>query len=219
VRVLLCDDHQLFSQAFSSVLRRRGDVVTTTDKPADALLVAQAQHPDVCLMDRNFSGRDEGIDAAHRMRVASPSTPVIMLTGHVDAAGVRAAIEAGVRGFLRKDEGLSRILEAIDRVTAGCLVIEASLLRPVPSPGTAMNAQLTPREQEVLERLVRGESTQVMAKGMLVSHSTARTHTQSVLLKLGVHSRLEAAAFAIRHGVVRYQPGASPTEMTAREGA
>jgi two-component system nitrate/nitrite response regulator NarL len=217
VKVLLCDDHQLFSEALATVLRRRGDAVVVTSAPEQALTAAVEQEPDVCLMDRRFGAGEDGIEAARALAAASPTTRVIMLTGHADPAGVRAAFEAGVRGFLLKDEGLAGILEAVDEVAAGSLTVDAELLRPVPVPGSPLLSRLTPREQEVLERIVAGESAHEMAAGLGVSYSTARTHTHSVLTKLGVRSRLQAAAFAVEHGLVRH-PGLGSEDLADEAG-
>lgn len=211
VRILLCDDHQLLVEALSTVLRRRGDEVVATVSPEQAVMVAADQQPDVCVMDRSFPDGQDGIAAIPAMRAVSPATDIMLLTGNADAAGARAAVQAGARGFLRKDEPLQVILAAIDTTAAGALiVIDASILRPpAPRREPPLAAPLTSREQDVLERLVRGESTQAMARSMQISYSTARTHSQNLLAKLGVHSQLEAAAFATRRGLVRDVPDRS----------
>lgn len=206
MKILLCDDHRLLIDALAAVLTERGDSVTVTTDPEAAIRAARLEKPGVCVMDRMFPTGDDGLEAARGVRQVSPSTKVLMLTGHADVAGVRAAIEAGARGFLRKDEGLRTILEAVDKVAAGQLVVDSALLRPLPATGQPLASPLTPREREVLERMVRGESTKSMAEAMDVSYSTARTHTQNLLSKLGVHSQVQAAAFAVRHGLVRAEP-------------
>ena len=211
MRILLCDDHQLLVEAFSTVLRRRGDEVVATASPEEALVKAAEQQPDVCVMDRSFPDGSDGIAAIPAMRAASPATDIMLLTGNADAAGARAAVQAGARGFLRKDEPLQVILAAIDTIAAGVLiVIDPSILRPpAHRREPPLAAPLTSREQDVLEWLVRGESTQALARSMKISYSTARTHSQNVLAKLGVHSQLEAVAFATRRGLVRDVPDRS----------
>jgi two-component system nitrate/nitrite response regulator NarL len=94
-----------------------------------------------------------------------------------------------VRGFLRKDEPLPHIVQALDQLADGLLVVDPAVLRPeVDRSSTPLLAALTVREQEVLERMVHGESGQAMATAMDVSYSTMRTHVQNILSKLGVHS-------------------------------
>lgn len=201
MKVLVCDDHQLLAEALAGVLRRRGDLVTVTTDPRQAVLVAVDLAPDVCLMDKSFPESD-GIVAARALAHCSPGTRVIMLSGHTDPAAVRDALDAGARGFLRKDEALRTILEAVDAVVRGELVIDPTLLRSTVRRQAGLPSPLTGREQEVLQRIVAGQSTQSIAPAMNVSYSTARTHTQNLLMKLGVHTQLEAAAFAVRHGLV-----------------
>ncbi|MGB8651080.1 MAG: response regulator transcription factor, partial [Mycobacteriales bacterium] len=207
VKVLVCDDHQLLAEALATVLRGRGDTVILAGSPREALLAAREHATDVCLMAGSFRKGDDTIEAARRILAVSPSTRVIMLTGDVDAATVRRALDAGVRGVLRKSNGLRTILESFDKVVAGSVVVVPAPRRAVPAFAAPRMAVLTPREREALERLVRGESTHAIAAGMGVSYSTARTHTHSMMTKLGVQSRLEAAAFAIEHGLVPQEAG------------
>ena len=208
MRVLLCDDHRMLSEALADVLSARGDEVVMTSDPQEAAAVVATWVPVVCLMDRTFPGGDLGVEGTRALLALAPDLRVLMLTGNPDAACARAAVAAGVRGFLRKDEPLDGVLTAIDQVAAGLLVVDASVLRPAAvrrSRGAPPG--LTQREQDVLQRMVRGESGSHMAARMDITHSTVRTHVQSVLTKLGVHSQLEAAAHAVRHGLVQPEAG------------
>lgn len=208
MRVLLCDDHQLFAEALGDVLSARGDDVALTTSPDQAVELARQCPPHVCVMDRSFPEGDVGVEAARRVLQVSPRTAVLMLTGSADSAGARAAVGAGVRGFLRKDEPLPSIVQALDQLAEGLLVVDPAVLRPeVGGSSASLLATLTAREQEVLERMVHGESGQAMATALDVSYSTMRTHVQNVLAKLGVHSQLEAAAFAVEHGLVQTRAG------------
>ena len=208
MKVLLCDDHQLFAEALADLLRARGDEVRLTVRPIEAVSVARDWYPDVCIMDRSFPDGDLGVAAARDVLDVAPGTKVMMLTGNPDVACVRAAVGVGVRGFLRKDEPLDVILEALDQLASGLLAVDTSVLRPsAPRRPALFMPGLTAREQEVLERIVHGESGQVLASALDVSYSTMRTHVQNVLMKLGVHSQLEAAAYAVEHGLVRSRAG------------
>jgi DNA-binding NarL/FixJ family response regulator len=121
---------------------------------------------------------------------------------------VNAALRAGAAGFVLKEQSIDRILQALDRVVAGEAVVDSGLLRAaldVPSPRHSPESQrlrsLTPREREALRRITAGDSTREIARAMHVSESTARTHVQNVLTKLGVRSRLQAAALVAREGL------------------
>jgi two-component system, NarL family, nitrate/nitrite response regulator NarL len=204
VKVLLCDDHQLLAQSLGHVLVARGDEVAVTASPEAAVAQARWWLPDVCVMDRMFPSGDEGVRGARDVLAAAPGVKVMMLTGKLDAGGARAAVGSGVRGYVRKDESLRVIIEALDHVAQGMLVVDPAVLRPLPQAGAASPvATLTQREQQVLQRLVQGESSHAIAASMQVTYSTVRTHVQNLLAKLGVHSQLEAAAFAVQHGLVQ----------------
>ena len=208
MRVLLCDDHQLLAEALGDLLLARGDEVRITARPHEAVTVATEWQPDVCVMDRSFPEGDLGVAGARDVVAVSPDTKVMMLTGNPDAACARAAIGVGVRGFLRKDEPLDVILHALDQVADGLLAVDSSVLRPdVTRASAGPVPPLTAREQEVLERIVQGESGQALATSLDVSYSTMRTHVQNVLMKLGVHSQLEAVAYAVQHGLVQSRAG------------
>lgn len=206
--MLLCDDHLLFAEALGDVLVARGDEVDLTATPAQAVACALGNKPDICVMDHTFPTGNLGIDGVRQVLRVSPRTAVMMLSGTADAAVARAAIGAGVRGFLRKDEPLTQLVEALDQLGSGLLVVDANILRPDlrAAPSSVLD-RLTVREREVLERLVHGESGSEMAREMRVSYSTMRTHVQNVLVKLGVHSQLEAAAYAVQHGLVQSRAG------------
>ena len=202
MRVLVCDDHSLFAELLGDVLSARGDRVEVTSRPAQAVAAAIRSQPDVCVMDRIFPEGDAGVAAAREVLRVSPDTKVMMLTGGADAASAHAALGAGVRALLTKDEPLDRIVEALDAIASGLLVVDANLLRPdVPAPRSPVLQSLTRREREALERMVSGQSGQAMATAMDVSYSTMRTHVQNILRKLGVHSQMEAVAYAVRHGL------------------
>jgi two-component system, NarL family, nitrate/nitrite response regulator NarL len=230
IRVVLCDDHRLFVDALAVVLTSRGcEVVARAFNPDQAVAAVLAHDVDVCVMDLSFpsSSGCDGLEGTRRVVAASPSTRVVMLTGSADSSIALPAIDAGARGFARKDDDLDRIVQTIKQVHAGETVSgSAGSRRPwPPANGRRLNNQgqnlarfLTSREREVLERLVRGESTATLARAMEVSYHTARTHIQNVLAKLGVHSKLEAVAFAVNHSVVSVATEAAdpaPSERAA----
>lgn len=207
MRVLVCDDHCLFAESFAFLLTSRGhEVVGCVASPGEAVRLAASSAVDVCVMDLHFPG-DSGLDAITRVIEASPTTRVLVLTGSSEPLVLTAAVNAGAHGIAVKDYDVYRVIDTLERVHAGECVIEAqsfTVKSEVGAPGKDNGAAqfLTEREREVLEHLVQGTNIADLAKAMKVSHSTARTHIQKVLTKLGVHSKLEAVAYAVNNRIV-----------------
>ena len=201
MRIVLCDDHRLLAEALATALRAHGhEVVAVAVTPELGYQAVVEHRPDVCLLDLTFPGAS-GLDVIARITAAHPGCKVLMLSGRADPDLVSAALEAGAAGFVLKQQGLERIQLALDSVFAGQAVIDPTLLEvaltvPAPRLGTERQrlSSLTPREREALHRIVEGGSTKEIARAMRVSQSTARTHVQNVLMKLGVRSRLQAVA-------------------------
>jgi two-component system, NarL family, nitrate/nitrite response regulator NarL len=158
------------------VLQERGwEVLAVVDRPDAAVAAVTAYHPDVCVLDALFDGdAAAAVAAAGHMRVTSPATRVVVLSGTDEPAVVGAAVTAGAAGYVLKT----------------CEDDAVRLVR-----------YLTCREREVLVRLVRGEETDAIAARMGIRPATARSHIQNMLGKLGVHSRLEAVVLASRCGI------------------
>jgi two-component system nitrate/nitrite response regulator NarL len=202
MRIVLCDDHALLLDALRPALVRHGhEVLAVTVTPELALEAIRLHRPDVLLLDVSFP-EDSGLRVVGTVREISPDTKVVMLSATADPDVASAAIEAGAVGFARKDRGLDGIIRTLDRVMCGETVVDPDVLRSL--VGRTRNRQdthdvrwlatfLTVREREVLTRIGAGQTTDEMATAMGVARSTARTHVQSVLQKLGVHSRLQAA--------------------------
>jgi DNA-binding NarL/FixJ family response regulator len=211
MRVLICDDHAVFADSLALVLADAGhSVVGVTYSPDDALSVLLNRPVDVCLVDLHFPAGSV-LARLTELRAAGPATRFVLVSGFVDQQIVDAGLRAGVRGFAHKGQQASEILALLHRVHAGEQVVDRRLVRHRsgrPRSQAHRVAQfLTPREREVLTRLARGESTAALAKAMGVTRSTARSHVQSVLTKLGVHSQREAVIEAARHGLVSVETG------------
>ncbi|MGI5164824.1 response regulator [Spirillospora sp. CA-253888] len=211
MRVILCDDHAVFADSLSLVLTDAGHIVVgVAYSPEDAVPVLRGRPADVCLIDLHFP-TGTALEWMPRLRAAAPSVAFVVLTGYLEQPVLEAGLAAGVRGFAHKGQQAGDILAILRRVADGEVVVDQAARRPSgvrPRSQAQKVAQfLTPREREVLTRLARGESTQALAKAMGVTRSTARSHVQSVLSKLGVHSQREAVIEAARHGLVSVETG------------
>lgn len=219
-RVLIVDDHKLFAEAVQSSLGEYGiDVVGTASTIAEALPVARQEVPDVILMDLALPDGN-GLEAGRALLDEYPQIKVLALTARSDAAAVKEAMQAGFCGYMTKDTPLDRLAASIKMALDGQVVIPhrlASAAAGVQTPeernATLLASHLTPREREVLALLVQGAGSEAIAAKLCVSLNTVRTHVQSILTKLQVRSRLEAAAFAVRFNIVTRHDsnGADPT--------
>lgn len=207
MRLVLCDDHRLFVEPLAAALARHGHEVIVATTP-DGVLQAAAQHrPDLVVVDLRFPEGD-GIDVVAAMRARDASCPVVVLSASVDVRDLTAAAAAGAAAFLRKDQSITAIIEALHRVAAGRQVPTPPLFRPRARSEEYARVQglighLTDRERQVLRCLIEGADTPQIAEALSVAPSTARTHLQNVLLKLGVHTRLQAVALVVATGADR----------------
>jgi two-component system nitrate/nitrite response regulator NarL len=211
MRLVICDDHRLLTEALASMLSTQGHVIEGIAYSADELLrVVAASDPDVCVLDVNLAGGTEGLTVARELAEKHPRTKVVILSAVSDPSVVAEAIDAGVVGFVRKDQKASRIISTLERVAAGEMAIDGDLLRAAvratptsPRSDTSrMLSFLTAKERAVLLLLVDGSSTAEIARSLGIATSTARTHVQNVLVKLGVHSRLQATAMIANAGAL-----------------
>jgi two-component system nitrate/nitrite response regulator NarL len=202
VRLALCDDNRILCEALGAALEMRGHKVLATTTTTTMGIAAVAEHrPDACLLDLRFPDPPDGLVAARLIRQQYRETAVLLLSGLVDPAVRSEAIRIGIAGLLRKDQNVDHVADALDVIALGGVVFD-SMLGARPSAAERRRAcpgyVLTPRERDVLRRIVAGQSTAQMSREMHVEVSTLRTYVKNLLAKLGVHSRLEAAALATR---------------------
>jgi len=211
MRLVLCDDHRLLLEALVDALTSRGHTVEAfaTD-PLEAVEQISNLKPDACIFDLGFPD-GSGLDAIREIVRVAPDTKVLILSGMLDPSAVREAFDLGVLGFVQKDSSIECIFEALDRLAEDQVAISAQVMRAamaatrrttLAKPGRDIATPLTPREREVLILIVAGNDTSEIARSLQVSASTARSHVQNLLIKLGVHSRLQAAALAVSQGLV-----------------
>lgn len=207
-RVVIVDDHKLVAEAIESILVQAGlDVAAVTPNGDEARVVVLRTRPDLVLVDLSRLGL-HGIEWSKRVMTELPETKVVALTGTGSRMLADAAIRAGIHGCLTKDTPMPQFIAALRSVLDGNVVVpyrQTSAFRertPEQRQAEFLAEQLTGRERDVLGLLVEGASSQQMARRLGVSRNTIRTHIQNILTKLQVHSRLEAAAFAVRHGIL-----------------
>lgn len=208
MRLVLCDDQRILCEALATALAERDHRVlaVTTTATAGVTAVA-AHHPDICLLDLCFPDAEDGLDAARAIAQHHPGTKVLVLSGVSDPQMLSEAMDIGIAGLLPKDQDVDQIADALDVIAAGGAVFDAGLHRGVASDSRGQRStrpvdRLTPREKEILARILAGESTKQMARAMSITTGTAGMYARSVLTKLGVHSRLQAAALAGREGLL-----------------
>jgi two-component system nitrate/nitrite response regulator NarL len=204
VRLVLCDGNRLLCEALGAALADQGHKVLAIATSAELGIAAVAEHePDACVLALHFSSPPDGLDAARAIRDISPQTAVLMMSGHPDPAAVSEALRIGAAGFLGKAHDVVDVVTALETIASGGLAVD-----PRVTGGRVSGRQstrhrrpgyeLTPRESEVLRRMVEGQSTIQMSRSMNIAPSTLRTYIRNVLAKLGVHSRLQAVALAAR---------------------
>ncbi|MGW7319086.1 response regulator transcription factor [Streptomyces sp. NPDC054854] len=214
VRVVVVDEHRLLAEALASALKLRGHRVLAAAAPtAGAAELVIGRAPEVCLFG-TATPADPGIfEPVARIKRERPQIAVVVLGPVPSPRGIAAAFAAGASGYVRHDERIEGVERALAKARSGEVAIApqllqgafAELLNPAAQPddeGSRLLRLLTPREVEVLVRVAEGEDTRLIAAGMAIAPSTARTHVQRVLMKLGVGSRLEAAALAARTGLL-----------------
>jgi DNA-binding NarL/FixJ family response regulator len=202
-RVLVVDDHEVFSEALEMFLGRQPDVrLVGSARDADEAMTLLGGEPDVVLMDLDMPGTD-GIEATRRILDAAPDVKVVLLTG-VEA--IAEALSAGACGYVPKSRAVDEVLDVVRRAAAGEIVMPASDLASVLGQlrgrlGEHGFARVTPRETQVLQALAAGDTAPEIAASLGISTLTVHSHVKSILAKLGVHSTIEAVTLAWRHGL------------------
>ena len=206
IKVLIADDHAVLRHGLRLILQEdpRLTVVGEAADGAEAVAQTLALTPDVVLMDIELPDMS-GIEATRRIRAACPQTRVLILTVSDRNADLLGAFKAGARGYLLKHVDSREVLDAIHRVAAGEAILPPNLAarlldhltKPEPAP-----EELTDREKEVLQHIAQGLGNKEIAAALNISENTVKTHVRHILSKLNLRSRAEAAAYAVRVGLV-----------------
>jgi DNA-binding NarL/FixJ family response regulator len=219
VRLLIADEHSLFLEALKVALDDEPEleVVAEARDGLQAAAEAERARPEVAVVDAGLPNGD-AIRATALIRGVAPHCHVLVMSNEDDLPTLVAALQAGASGFITKGAPLGDLIEGVKSVHRGETFIPqrllgdllALLLQRREEEGDALRraAQLTRREREVLVILADGGNNDAIAQALVISPQTARTHIQNVLGKLGVHSRLEAAAFVRANQLVEQLAGA-----------
>jgi two-component system NarL family response regulator len=212
IRVLVVDDHHLFRTGIRALLEEEGFVVADAVSGEAALRRVAGFAPDVVVMDLKMPGMS-GIEATRAIVAERPGTAVLMLSIAGEGDSVLEALRVGAAGYLLKDSRLEEIVEGIRAAAEGHSAIALPLARTLVNEVRANGERRSPeraalpvafseREREVLRLLARGCDNRAIGKRLYLSPSTVKSHVSRVLEKLGVDNRVQAATYAIRHGMV-----------------
>lgn len=210
-RLMIVDDHEVVRMGLRAALDVEPDftVVAEASNGQEAIEKARAHRPDIVLMDVRMDGMD-GIEACRELRSELPDTRVLMLTSYAEEETVVAALLAGAAGYVLKNVARARLLEALRSVARGESLLDSRVTRGVVEKLVASRAaaadddgELTAREREVLILIADGATNKEIAAKLVVSENTARNHVSHILGKLGFSRRSEAAAYAVKKGLVK----------------
>jgi len=216
IRVLIVDDHTLFRSGIRLVLERHEDfeVVGEAGDGLEGVKRAKQLKPDVVLLDLHMPGTS-GLEAIPLLKEEVPQTQIIMLTVSEDADDLLEALRAGARGYLLKNIETDFLLDSIRRAANGESVMSTQMAGKLadamrtPQKGSSTEdvspAKLSPRELETIAMLARGASNKEIARTLDLSESTVKIHVQGILRKLNLSSRVQAAVYAVEHGLVAEQ--------------
>lgn len=214
IRVLLVDDHTLFRSGIRALLQRQPgfEVVGEAGDGLDGVKRAISLKPDVVLLDLHMPGIS-GKEAVQLIVEEVPSTKVVMLTVSENAEDLVDVLRAGALGYLVKNIDADFLIEGVRRAAEGEAVMSPQMtvklmqnLRKVPEPSISkpeLHEKLSPREHEVLGFLVKGASNKEIARSLDLAESTVKIHIQGILKKLELASRVQAAVYAVEHGLAQ----------------
>jgi DNA-binding NarL/FixJ family response regulator len=200
--VLLVDDHALVRHGFRRILEDDPEieVVGEASNGEEAVRLASKEKPAVIVMDCAMPGMN-GLEAMRKILEARPEAAILMLSMHSEDTLVRQALDAGARGYILKNAMDLDLANAIKRVAKGEKVLDPQVARPATLKGERQGG-LTPRELEVLERIVAGKSNKEIAAELNLSANTVSVHRANIMDALGIHKTAELVVYAIRNGLV-----------------
>jgi DNA-binding NarL/FixJ family response regulator len=214
ISVAMVEDHQVLVDSLGLMMSREPDFefLGSANTIASGRDLIQRVSPDVLLLDVGLPD-GSGLDLVPEIKKASPNTQIVVLTSLKDEATLMRAIDSGVSGFVSKSSSLADLLTTLRQAAQGEIIMPTTLLMGLlmrlPRDKAASFREergwerLTSREVEILEMLAQGKSGDDIADQLCIAPLTVRTHIRNLMAKLGVHSRLEAVAFGLQHGIIQ----------------
>lgn len=218
LRILLVDDHILFREGIASLVSSRGDmeIIGQAVDGLEALQKAKELKPDLILMDIRMPNCD-GLEATRRIKKEWPEARIVILTVSEEDDDLFEAIKSGAQGYLLKNLRPAALFELIQGVSRGeapiSPVLAAKILREFlqatqkSSPPGLTEVNLTDREKQILQYVAQGASNKDIATDLCITEGTVKNHLHNILEKLHLHNRAQAAAYALREGLI---PGSTP---------
>ena len=222
IRIMIVDDHPLFREGLRRVLEEEDDLLVEAEVAdgEQAIALAREIQPDVVLLDINLPSMN-GLQVTREIKASLPETAVINLTAYHDEEQIVHAIRAGASAYYPKEVMPDKLIFAVRQVNRGQYVIDDKVLpkseinswlmkqlarlSPLGAPDESRFAPLSPREMEILQHAARGSSNKEIAHALQISQQTVKNHISSILRKLDVKDRTEAAVYALRHGWIRLE--------------
>jgi DNA-binding NarL/FixJ family response regulator len=212
-RIVLVDDHELVRIGLKSLLERHPqfDVVGEAGSAREALEQVESLKPDVVVMDIRLPGTS-GIDACEQIVNQFPETKVLMLTSYAEDEMLFSAIRAGASGYVLKQIGSEDLIKAIESVGRGEALLDPAVTqrvfqevrRAVKEEEASAFSHLSQQEKHVLLLVSEGKTNREIAKNLFLGEGTVRNYVSSILSKLSVNNRAEAAAYAVQHSLREY---------------
>jgi two-component system response regulator DevR len=213
LRIIIVDDHEVVRLGLRTLLDRHPDftVVDEAGTAREAIEKTLHHHPDVVVMDVRLQGGN-GIEACRKIKEKSPETKVIILTSYAEDEMLFNAISAGAAGYVLKQIGGDDLVRSIERVGRGEALLDPSLVQKVftrvreaaRKEEAAAFAELTDQELRVLAQVAEGKTNREIAKTLYLGEGTVRNYVSSILSKLHLTNRAEAAAYAVEHNLKDY---------------
>lgn len=211
VRVVIVDDHELFRRGLMMLLESEPGLVVVGEAGDgnEAIRLADSMAPDVVLLDIQMPKRS-GIEACREIKEVAPAAKIIMLTVSDDEVDLYDAVKGGASGYLLKDSSIDEVAQAVRVVADGQSLISPSMAVKLidefkqisqREQRPATKVRLTDRELEVLRLVARGMNNRDIAKALVISENTVKNHVRNLLEKMQMHSRMEAAMYAVREKV------------------
>ncbi|MFC1939673.1 response regulator [Chloroflexota bacterium] len=218
VKVLIVDDHTLFRRGIAAVLANQEgvEVVGEATDGLEAIEKAKEIVPDVILMDLNMP-RCSGLDAIQALQAEMPQVNVLVLTVSEMETDLFAAVKFGARGYLLKKAEPEELVHAIQQIAQGGVIVSPLMATKLLAefkelttgveiePVKEESANLSPREDEVLRLVAQGATNKGIGDFLFISENTVKTHLKSIMEKLHLANRSQAAAYAVKRGLVHYQ--------------